>query len=72
MTKQVDYIHIAKHLTAVRDRLRAIEGDHMVASTKFAKGLGLILSAYAAGRKADETAYWISRTTEFAGRDGYE
>lgn len=61
----------AERLTQARDFLLDALGDHMVASTVFAKCFPLIYREIAAGGNPADVARSIW-DTDFAGDDGYE
>lgn len=61
----------AESLVQARDFLIEALGDHMVASTVFAKRFPVIYREIAAGKKPQDVARAIW-DTDFAGRDGYE
>ena len=60
------------YLIRVRDILRDSLGDHMVASTVFAKRIRTIMRSYENGMSARDCARYIGNDTEFADSDGYE
>ncbi len=61
----------AESLVQARDFLIEALGDHMVASTVFAKRFPLIYREIASGKNPRDVARSIW-DTEFAGYDGYE
>lgn len=70
-TPRAPRLATADSLTMVRDYLIEALGDHMVASTVFAKRFPTIYKAVAAGENPVNVARGCWHT-EFAGSDGYE
>ena len=62
---------IQEYLVKVRDALQRRYGDHMVASTIFAKRIVSITRAYDDDKTISEAIELLSGT-EFAGQAGYE
>lgn len=64
-------LSLTDFMIAVRDNLRDALGDHMVASTVFAKSIRTISVSWHTGMSIEETgrALW---NIDFAGSDDYE